>query len=252
MKLTILGSGSLIPVPNRGNPGYLLDIGDETVILDGGSGTVRQITRAGRSIWEVHRIFYSHFHIDHTADLIPLLFAYKYSKQEYVKPSEIVIHAHPDFLHYFKIVTNLYYDWISNPKHPYKFEEISPGLKDFGSYKVTSYYAKHTPQSLIFRFEDRQGKTFVYTGDTDYCEGLIEASMDADCILIECSFPDSLDVEGHMTPKKVSKLINDANLKRVIVTHIYPENDDGTLVGRISAPSDVEVEVAEDLQILII
>ena len=78
MRLTILGSGTLVPVANRCNPGYLLDIANDTILLDSGSGTLRQISSAGRSIWDINQIFYSHLHIDHTNELIPLLFAYKY------------------------------------------------------------------------------------------------------------------------------------------------------------------------------
>ncbi|HPB00757.1 MAG TPA: MBL fold metallo-hydrolase, partial [Candidatus Marinimicrobia bacterium] len=67
MHLTILGSGSFLPNEKRNCSGYLLDIGDETLLLDGGSGTLRQIVKAERSVLEVGRVFYSHFHLDHIA-----------------------------------------------------------------------------------------------------------------------------------------------------------------------------------------
>ncbi len=250
MRLTILGSGTLFPVKNRSNPGYLLDIGDETMLLDGGSGTLRQIARADRSIWEISRVFYSHFHIDHTNELIPLLFAYKYSIPDSLKSPEIIIHAHRDFSDYYDKLIELYEDWIFNKNHPYSFQKIEAGSNHFKKYKLITYPTVHTPQSLIYRFEDEEGKKFVYTGDTDYCEELVEASKDADLLLIECSFPDTIDVKGHMIPKKISKLLKEVKPRQVILTHIYPMNDDGTLIKRIECPSDIKISIAEDLQIV--
>jgi len=250
MRLTILGSGTLIPVINRSNPGYLLDIGDETVLLDGGSGTLRQIARADRSIWEISRVFYSHFHIDHTNELMPLLFAYKYSIPDSLKSPEIIIHAHRDFSKYYNKLTELFEDWIFNENHLYSFQKIEIGSTHFQKYKLIAYPTVHTPQSLIYRFEDEEGSVFVYTGDTDYCNELIEASLNVDLLLIECSFPDTIDVEGHMIPEKITKLLIDAKPKQVLLTHIYPMNDDGTLLERINCPSGIKISVAEDLQVI--
>ena len=81
MKLTILGSGSLFPYPNRGNSGYLLECSESTILLDGGSGTLRRIADFGLDYSSIDIICYTHLHIDHTFDLIPFLFALKHDSK---------------------------------------------------------------------------------------------------------------------------------------------------------------------------
>ena len=60
--------------PNRGNSGYLLECSESTILLDGGSGTLRRIADFGLDYSSIDIICYTHLHIDHTFDLIPFLF----------------------------------------------------------------------------------------------------------------------------------------------------------------------------------
>ena len=75
MKLIVLGSGTAIPLHDRGSPALILLIEGHPVLFDMGPGTLRQLTRVGISYEKIERIFLTHFHPDHTADLIHLLFA---------------------------------------------------------------------------------------------------------------------------------------------------------------------------------
>ena len=78
MKVTILGSGVLIPYPKRGNSGYFLESEKKKILIDGGSGTLRRIADNGLNYRDIDTICYSHLHPDHTIDLIPFLFALKH------------------------------------------------------------------------------------------------------------------------------------------------------------------------------
>ncbi|MGR3180037.1 MAG: hypothetical protein ACUZ8E_18505 [Candidatus Anammoxibacter sp.] len=55
-----------------------------------------------------------------------------------------------------------------------------------------------------------------------------------------------------MTPKKIARLIKESRPKRVILTHVYPINDDGTLIDRIENPLNIPIDIAEDLLDVII
>ena len=70
--------------------------------------------------------------------------------------------------------------------------------------------------------EDGSGKTFVYSGDTGYCEEIIDLSYDCDLLILECSFPDGKNIEGHLTPTLAGKIAHLARAKRLILTHFYP------------------------------
>ena len=248
MKLTILGSGSALPVTNRNPSGYLLDIGEETILLDSGAGTSRQIVRAGRSIDEIDKIFFSHFHIDHIGDLPSLLFALK---NENFEVKNLDIYAHPDFAHFLETYQELYGDWIMDENPFYQFNPLEKGTYNFHNFDLRIYPARHRPESYIYCFE-AEDKTLVYTGDTEYCVGLIKAAENADLLLTECSFPDSHPVEAHLSPKKIQRVIKHSTPKKIVLTHLYPENDRADLVDEIKLGTETEVTRAEDLQTFVI
>lgn len=66
------GGGPLIR-QQRSEPANALVINDAVYLFDCGSGTERQLVRAGLSLHQVKAIFVSHHHIDHDADLGQLI-----------------------------------------------------------------------------------------------------------------------------------------------------------------------------------
>ena len=76
--LTILGSGTCVPSLKRSACSVLLKIKDSLILLDSGPGTMRRILEAGVEIFDITYIFFSHFHPDHTGELVSFLFASKY------------------------------------------------------------------------------------------------------------------------------------------------------------------------------
>lgn len=76
----------------------------------------------------------------------------------------------------------------------------------------------------------RQGRKIVYTGDTKPFESFAAAAADADVIIHECTFDDSLAekaaVDGHSTPSQAAGQAKEAGAKLLVLTHIsarYPE-----------------------------
>lgn len=82
----------------------------------------------------------------------------------------------------------------------------------------------------------------MYSGDTDFSESLINLSHEADVLLIECALAtESLKMKGHLTPKVVIKTVNEANPRKVIVTHLYQDCDREKVVETIRINVDSEV-----------
>ena len=252
LKLTILGSGTAIPSKNRGSSGYLLEIAGEKILLDTGPGSIRKLPFMEIPVWSISKIFYSHMHIDHVVDLIPLLFASKYSGRPNSVVHNLEIFAHEDFKDYFLSMQKLFNPHISGDNIKTVFTPVNRNLLALEGFNVKSTPVEHTPQSTAYRFELLDGRSLVYSGDTDYCEELVTIVNNCSVLVVECSFPDDMDVKGHMSPKKVSKLISKARPKRVILTHIYPVNDDATLLQRIENPFDIPIEVGEDLMQIVL
>ncbi|MGR3316970.1 MAG: MBL fold metallo-hydrolase [Candidatus Anammoxibacter sp.] len=252
MKLTILGSGTAVPSKSRGNPGYLLEIANEKILIDGGAGAIRKLPLVDASIWDIKKIFYSHLHIDHTLDLIPLLFAYMCFESTNSPLHKLEIFAHEDFKDYLKSLQNVYGHYISSKNVEIALRTINSNTMELGAFIVKSTPVSHSPQSIAYRFELPDGASLVYSGDTDYCDGLSSLAQNCSALLVECSFPDSEDVKGHMTPQKIARLIKESRPKRVILTHVFPINDDGTLIDRIDNPLNIPINIAEDLLTFVI
>jgi ribonuclease BN (tRNA processing enzyme) len=249
MKLTILGSGYFIPTKDRNNSGYLLEIGSESVLLDTGSGTLRQLIKCGHSIWDISKIFYSHLHIDHTADLLPILFTRKYSKPDSGN-GELLLFGHDGFRKIISGFEDLFDKWIITDKYPYQYHCLKPGKYNYDSFSLTVYKGIHADQSLMYRFEDMAGKTFLYTGDTDISDELLEAASGVDGLLTELSCTDENPVPGHLTPSKISQILDKCRPKLTILSHLSPETEKGTLIDTINVPPGCIVNKAEDFQIV--
>ncbi|MGI9476375.1 MAG: MBL fold metallo-hydrolase [Hyphomicrobiaceae bacterium] len=73
MKLTLLGTGTPAPSLKRMSSGYLLEIGDDVIVIDHGPGAHHRYLELGRRATEVTHCFLSHLHYDHFMDYPRLL-----------------------------------------------------------------------------------------------------------------------------------------------------------------------------------
>jgi len=225
MKLIILGSGTSVPNPQRASPSIALFIEDRFLLLDIGPGTLRQLAIAELSFEDIDYICISHFHPDHTADLIHFFFATRYPPVLSArKPFSIV--ASKGFNQFVTLLKQPYGNWLDLPDGLMKIEELHTRKKDkkeFDTFSIFSAPVDHTPHSLGFRIEDSSGKTLVYSGDTGYCEGVVDLARDADLLILESSFPDEKEIKGHLTPSRAGDIAARSGAKKLLLTHFYPE-----------------------------
>jgi len=247
MKLTVLGSGYFIPTKKRNNSGYLLQIAGENLLLDSGSGVLRQLIKAGYSVWDISKIFYSHLHIDHLADLLPILFVRKYSQPQ-EEHSELSIYGHQDLKKVITGCEGLFGNWILNEQHPYRFYSLESGRSAFEHFSLRVYQAVHTGQSLMYRFEEAGGNTLLYTGDTELSDALIEAARGVDLLVTEFSSIDEDPKPGHLSPAKISFLLDKCRPKLTILSHLTLETEQRAVIAKINIPPNCRVEAAEDLK----
>ncbi len=76
IEITFLGTVSGIPSRKRNHPAIILEYFGEqkdTILLDCGEGTQRQLMSSGISFMKIDKIFITHWHADHFAGLIPLI-----------------------------------------------------------------------------------------------------------------------------------------------------------------------------------
>jgi len=68
MRFLLLGSGCVRPDLERWGPCQALEVGGEWLIFDCGRGATMRMVKAGISIREVRRLFFTHHHYDHNCD----------------------------------------------------------------------------------------------------------------------------------------------------------------------------------------
>ena len=224
MNLIILGSGTGIPLAHRASPALVMTSLGEPALFDMGPGTLRQLARAGIGHERISRIFITHFHPDHTADLVHFLFATR-NPPVLSKRKPFTLFAPQGFRAFLKGLESAYGTWIRLPEAIMKVEELDVGGLDqraFPTFEILSHPTAHTSQSLAYQVRS-SGKSFVYTGDTSFAPGLAEFAKNCDLLVTECSFPDGQGVEGHLTPSQAGRMAALAGAKKLLLLHFYPE-----------------------------
>ncbi len=73
MKVRFLGTSSAIPTNDRGLPSILIKTLGDSILLDCGEGTQRQMIKAGESLMKIQNVVITHLHGDHFFGLLPLI-----------------------------------------------------------------------------------------------------------------------------------------------------------------------------------
>ena len=246
MEITVVGSGTVVPRLERRQSCVVVDAGGETLVFDLGSGAVRGMLRAGLDPFAVDRVFLTHFHPDHTVDLVTLLFCMKYGAQE-ERTHPLYLTGPEPFERFWSSVTDAWGEWMVGD-YPMEVSELPherPSLLGLPGGRLSWAPAEHRPESIAYRL-DGKGGSFVYTGDTEYSESVVELARGAHTMLLECSFPDESPVPGHLTPSGVAKIASEAGVSRAVLTHIYPAADVLDLPAEVGRGYDGEVVVAGD------
>ncbi len=244
-EVIILGSGTGVPSVRRGSPGLLFVTENTKALIDSGSGTLRRILEAGVDYRDIDVILYTHIHPDHTADLVPYLFACKYASHP--RQKDLLFIGGPGFHDHFERLKAIYASWIEAPSYRLTVKEISETAFSFHDFAIDSKPMNHLPSSLGYRVKSTDGKAVVVSGDTDYCSNIVALGRDAGLLILECSFPDDKKVEGHLTPSLAGRIAAEAGCKRLLLTHLYPECDEVDILEHCRKRYTGEIIVSEDL-----
>ena len=245
MILTVLGSGTGVPSTHRSSPAYLVETTVGRALVDCGSGTLRQLLLAGKSCASVDRVFVTHTHPDHISDLIPLIHALKIgwdARRE--RPLELC--GPPGFRSYY---VGCVAPVARPPRHfEIRVSEVGDNL-DWGGVQVETVPTVHTTQlaSVAYRFNS-ENRSLVITGDCDFDSGLVRVADHADVMVMDCSFPDALKIDGHCSASECGRIASLAKVEHLVLSHLYPVSlDQETRLAEARAECDSRVTLAHDL-----
>lgn len=227
LEVTVLGSGTCVPSRERSSCALLVRSAGRSVLLDAGPGTLRRLAEAGAAIDDLTAVLFSHLHPDHTADLVPLLFATKYDP-EGRRTDPLLLVGGRGFADFYARLKGAYGEWIDPGRGRLDIREVAvkgPDALRIPGIEVRTAPTVHTPQSVAFRLQGPAGTSIVYSGDTDWAETLVQLAEGADLLVCEAAFPEGRKVEGHLTPALAGRIAARAGVRRLMLTHFYPACD---------------------------
>ncbi len=245
MRLFVLGSGVLEPALRRGASAYALEVGEELLLLEMGPGSLRSALACGLDPRRAMHVFLSHFHPDHTAELVPFLFACNCS--EAWRPVDSLHFHGPSGLGRFLDALETPFRWLRPRGWKRQIhEEVGSWFQGRG-WRARAFPVRHgSDPAIAWRFESA-GRVLCYSGDTAECEGLVEAARGADLLLCECTRDGtSPPLEGHLGPDEIGHLATLAGVARVVLTHLAPASEEADLPGQVQQSYSGPVERAED------
>jgi ribonuclease BN (tRNA processing enzyme) len=244
-ELIVIGSGTGIPSLRRGSPGLVVLSDSTKLLIDSGPGTLRKMLEVGITYQDIDALLYTHIHPDHVSDLVHILFACKYA--DLPREKELLCMGGPGFEAYFGKLKDLYGSWIEPKSYCLTIKEISEKPLFYRDVKVLSKTMAHIFQSVGYRIELKNGKSIAISGDTDYCQNIVDLAFEVDLLVLECSFPDGKKVEGHLTPSLAGSIAVESRCKKLLLTHFYPVCDRFDILGQCRKTFPGEVVVGEDL-----
>ena len=257
MKMTIIGCSGSFPGPGSPASCYLVTAfdGERTwrILLDLGSGALGVLQRY-MDLEDIDAIFLSHLHPDHCMDICGL---------------HVAVHWNPNGWNR-DLITVWGPEATADRMATAYGLELDPGMhEDFdfnhwvprqevklGPFTVSAVPVRHpVEEAYAIRVEateplqDGTTRTSVlaYSGDTDSCEGLVEAAHDADMFLCEAAFEEGRDdgIDGvHLTGKRAGEMATAAGAKRLLLTHIPVWTDVNTVVDEAKTTYDGGLAIA--------
>ncbi|MFW0111895.1 MBL fold metallo-hydrolase [Rothia sp. CCM 9417] len=254
MRLTVIGCAGSFPGPNAAASCYMVSTIDDLgktwrIIIDMGNGALGTL-QTHMNLEDIDAILISHLHPDHCIDLSGLHVAVKWNPNGWGR-GPIPLYG-PSDIHQYLVNTH------GLPLEPgmhteFEFNEWSNHAEvKIGPFTVTPYAVVHPvkePYALRIVCETGEGKTILtYSGDTDSCDGLIEAARDADLFLCEAAYQEGRDdaLRGiHLTGRRAGLAAQEAGVRNLLLTHLPIWNDPAVAFAEASEVFSGPISVAE-------
>jgi ribonuclease Z len=268
LQVTLLGTGSPIPSPDRAGPSSLVRAGGVSLLVDCGRGVVMRLAGAGLFPVNLTAVLLTHLHSDHISDLndvvtthwvmttepVPLQIYGPVGTQRVVDGLLAMLGADQEY----RIAHH------ADLTYPPTIEvhEVEPGaVLSFGDVRVIVGATDHRPvvPTVGYRVE-HDGVSAALVGDTVPCAGVDDLARAADlyvqtviradlvALLPNRRIQDILDY--HSTVEQAAETAARVGVRTLVLTHYVPAMMPGTedeWRALAAAHFDGEIVLGEDL-----
>ena len=201
---------------------------DRTLLVDAGA------VCSALNLEEQHAIRHvliTHSHLDHVRGVPLLADNLNLARM----PHSIEIVSIPQVLEILKthILNNLVwpdFSRIPSQDRPVlTYRDITEEIEfQAGDFHITAFASSHSVPSVGYRIA-HEGKTLVFSGDTGPTDRLWHHVGNADALIVDVSFPDSMEwlarLSGHLTPGLLAREMTKCTSlpTHMYITHIKPQ-----------------------------
>ena len=240
--VTLLGTGSPRPLPDRFSMSTLVEAGDQKLVIDAGRGATIRLYEHGLSLGEVDALFITHFHSDHVIG-IPDLWLSSWIGTSFGQRKEPFHVVGPVGTQ--NLMDNLAKAYaadiaIREADEGLPPEGIAVNVDEFtedgvvfeeGGVKVTAFTVNHgdlIKPAVGYRV-DYDGRSVLISGDTRYDENLIAAAEGVDLLIHEVlaanpamteTFEGRAIIAHHTTPEEAGTVFAKVQPHLAVYSHI--------------------------------
>ncbi len=223
-----MGSGSIVPTPYRFGSGHYVEAGEGRFLLDCGPGVLEKMKNLSLSPFKLTALLLTHFHIDHVADIFPLLKLRAFTPEGLPNktPEKLRIFGPKGLKRFLEtlIDNNEFFSYVKTLMRYESYsslEEVEPWrVFEVEGVRLTSAPVTHDG-GVAYRLESK-GVSLVFSGDTSFSENLVKLAAGVDVLVHECSFPHERLVGQHVSEIELARIVAKVRPKIVVVTHLYP------------------------------
>jgi ribonuclease Z len=198
MRVTLLGTGTPFPNSDRFGSAILVEAAEKKLLFDCGRGVVIRLTQAGVSLKKIDGLFLTHLHSDHVVGIPDLWLSGWFLGRDQPFPiwgptgtRSLTEHLGQAFgfdVH----IRQTGPDSLSANGVQIDAKEVEQGeIYNDGLTRVSAFLVDHGPVKPAFGYRiDSAGYSVVISGDTKFCQNLVDFASGVDCLIHAAWSPD--------------------------------------------------------------
>ncbi len=214
-RIVLLGTGTCQLQTHRMASSVLLELDESRLIYDFGRGIANRTAEVGLSQDDLEHVVLSHFHPDHLSDLIPYLQAGSWSR---IDGREKDLHVYGPVgleVQLMRLLSLFAPDNLVCPRFRVRLHEVRGDRLVIGG-REFDYVDLPPADNRGLKFT-HGGRTFAFTGDSDFHQQEIEFLRGVDLAVID---------SGHPEDEEIIALAAATRVPRIVCSHLYRELDE--------------------------